>query len=69
MSISKQPTRHKLENDQMCGITTGGSEDCIWDCEVAIGRNGPIITTPECLIDCFPAVSITVKSANVYIKK
>lgn len=60
--MANPPMRHKLENDQMCGITTGGSVDCIWDCDVAIGRNGPIITTPECLMDCFPAVSITVCS-------
>ena len=53
-----QPKKYKLEDDPMCGITTGGREDCFWDCEMTIGRNGPIITTPECLLDCFPGVSL-----------
>ena len=23
-----------LENDPKCGITTGGSEECFWDCQL-----------------------------------
>ena len=51
--------RNILENDPMCGITTGGKEECFWDCEInskGIG-NGPIITSPECLLDCFSEVN------------
>ena len=25
--------RYKLENDPKCGITTGGLDECFWDCE------------------------------------
>ena len=25
--------RYKLENDPKCGITTGGQDECYWDCE------------------------------------
>ena len=51
-----QPKRYKLEDDPMCGIATGGSDDCFWDCEIEMVNNGPIISTPECLLDCFPKV-------------
>ena len=53
-------SRYKLENDPECGVTTGGREDCFWDCEIesqsVIG--GAIITNPACLLDCFPEVDI-----------
>ena len=53
-------SRYKLENDPECGVTTGGREDCFWDCEIesqsAFG--GAIITNPACLLDCFPEVHI-----------
>ena len=54
-SISSLP-RYKLENDPMCGITTGGKEDCFWNCTITNSDSGtgPVITTPECLLDCFP---------------
>ena len=35
----------------MCGVTTGGSENCEWDC---IPRGGGFYSNPECLLDCFP---------------
>ena len=38
----------------MCGVTTGGREECFWDCDISDTFNGTIITAPECLIDCFP---------------
>ena len=42
----------------MCGITTGGSKDCYWDCEITfLDFYGPIITNPVCLIDCFEEVN------------
>ena len=52
------PTKYKLDNDPMCGITTGGKEDCFWDCEVGstgVG-NGLLLTPPDCLLNCFPKV-------------
>ena len=49
--------RYKLQNDPMCGITTGGKEDCFWDCKIGNSVNGPIISTPECLLNCFPEAS------------
>ena len=35
----------------MCGVTTGGSENCEWDC---IPLGGGFYSNPECLLDCFP---------------
>ena len=44
----------KLENDKMCGITTGGKEECHWDCEASLclllpNFTSPIYSDPECL--------------------
>merc|ERR1712223_1254657 len=49
----------KLENDAMCGITTGGQDECWWDCMIISGSevSGQAITNPECLRDCFAAVA------------
>ena len=43
----------------MCGLPTGGREECFWDCEVEDSEftNGPIFPAPECLLDCFPEVN------------
>jgi len=45
----------KLENDDMCGITTGGKAECWWDCEILSHPlfTGQAIINPECLKDCF----------------
>ena len=62
--------KYKLENDPMCGVTTGGREDCFWDCAIDSSEfsNGPYITTPECLLDCFPEVNIsTINTTHVQI--
>jgi len=46
--------RPRLENDPMCGLTTGGSSECFWDCEYVSDPNfGSIISNLECLLDCF----------------
>ena len=47
----------------MCGITTGGKEECFWDCDIIIleeestvvnvFETGQRISNPECLKDCF----------------
>ena len=60
---SPQP-RYKLESDPMCGITTGGREECFWKCEVK--SSGPelaeglfkgfLLTPPDCLLGCFTKV-------------
>ena len=39
----------KLDNDQMCGIPTGGREECYWDCEPSICFLFPVYSDPECL--------------------
>ena len=58
IKIGKQiGPKYKLENDPMCGVPTGGMEECFWDCEVGNSFNGPIFTAPECLLDCFPEVN------------
>ena len=57
-----EDTRFKLEDDPFCGLTTGGQENCEWDCSTVPLRpeNDIIYTTsayfadPACLIDCFP---------------
>ena len=46
----------------MCGITTGGREECYWNCEVGSTGlqeglfKGFLLTPPDCLLDCFPKV-------------
>ena len=40
----------------MCGVTTGGQEDCHWDCDIVTSDCGILITNPECLLDCYPEV-------------
>ena len=56
-----------LEDDPMCGVTTGGREECVWDCEVinfaesdgfvtSTGSSvlaGVTFKNPLCLEDCF----------------
>ena len=53
LNLSK---RYKLGDDPMCGLTTGGMKDCFWECEVTPTDDGPFITNPECLLNCFPKV-------------
>ena len=51
--------RPRLENDPMCGLTTGGNSECFWDCEYVSDPNfGSIISNLECLLDCFEEVTI-----------
>lgn len=54
-SKTKTP-RESLENDPQCGLTTGGQQECYWDCQSfsADFTTGPIAVEPECLADCFP---------------
>ena len=50
----------------MCGLTTGGQEQCFWDCQLfssnTLSRavlnfeNGDLISNPECLLDCYQEV-------------
>ena len=54
-SIILKGNSNKLENDEMCGITTGGKEECNWDCELSLclllpnTLPLPIYLDPECL--------------------
>ena len=60
--------KYRLEDDPMCGVTTGGSEECFWDCELELTEIGIIIASnPECLFDCFPKVKFT-NFTNLFIK-
>ena len=56
----------------MCGITTGGKEECFWNCDIGNTVNGLIVSNPECLLDCFEEVkkltSLSPK-AKVWIQK
>ena len=50
----------------MCGITTGGKENCYWDCTfVTDPYVGSLITTPECLLDCYEEVFKFGQSNNI----
>ena len=49
---SKIFTRAKLEDDPLCGITTGGRENCEWDCEPDQYAD-VIYKNPRCFLDCF----------------
>ena len=51
-----------LEDDPQCGLTTGGKEECIWDCEainfetsstVSSVQTGVTFKNALCLEDCF----------------
>merc|ERR1712223_505653 len=43
----------------MCGITTGGQDECWWDCMIISDSilSGQAITNPECMKDCFAAAA------------
>ena len=49
---SKRFKRPKLEDDPLCGITTGGRENCEWDCEPDYYAE-VIYENPRCFMDCF----------------
>ena len=53
MSILKIPQEQgTFESHRLCGIPTGGSQECNWDCK--LGYQGYVFSNPECLKDCFP---------------
>ena len=58
LSPPTPPTaRQILENDPQCGLTTGGQEECYWDCQrfyLAVYLQGTVAQNPECVADCFP---------------
>lgn len=60
--LSEQEGRARLESDPQCGLTTGGQEECWWDCHrerkqfpESPGVFTSVITNPSCLSDCYPA--------------
>ena len=53
--LKNSQIQYQLEDDPMCGVTTGGKEECFWDCNI-IPTPMPstyenLITNPECLRD------------------
>merc|ERR1712037_333946 len=62
-TLLNPPPKPKLENDDMCGITTGGQDECWWDCMIISDRrvDGQAVTNPECLRDCFSDTSGTTR--------
>ena len=60
--------RYKLENDPKCGITTGGLDECYWDCETTTNPKkfgadhsfyfNKVLIDYACLQDCYGAVSM-----------
>ena len=51
-----------MENEDVCGITTGGEENCEWDCISFLG----FYKNPECLIDCFDENHCAFKALKDY---
>ena len=66
-SISR--SRYKLENDPQCGLTTGGQDECYWDCVVTSNPKffgfghyvyfDRVLTNYSCLSDCYEEVSMS----------
>ena len=53
--LSQPAARQTLENDPQCGLTTGGQEECYWDClRIFLRGTVPVAENSECLMDCFP---------------
>ena len=51
-----------LVNDPLCGLTTGGREECWWSCEISkleqYGRSQFLhfVNNPTCLESCYPEI-------------
>ena len=60
-------TRAKLEDDPLCGITTGGRENCEWDCET-VHYADLIYRNPKCFLDCFEKDHCVTKILLDYIE-
>ena len=60
-------TRAKLEDDPLCGITTGGRENCEWDCET-VHYVDLIYRNPKCFLDCFEKDHCVTKILLDYIE-
>ena len=59
-------TRYKFEDDPVCGLTTGGNENCEWDCTNKY-YGVPYYPQPECFIDCFEDNHCGKKAIQEYI--
>merc|ERR1711892_631318 len=56
LAVALAPKRYKLENDNRCGIPTGGEAECYFDCISTFNRKEPsvrLIKDLNCLEDCF----------------
>jgi len=55
LAVALAPKRYKLENDDRCGIATGGEAECYFDCVSTKNRVSSVrlIKNLGCLEDCF----------------
>merc|ERR1711892_249627 len=56
LAVALAPERYKLENDNRCGIPTGGKAECYFDCISTFNLKEPsvrLIKDLTCLEDCF----------------
>ena len=59
--------RPRLESEAMCGVTTGGREECYWDCGLFNDPYlGVLVNNPECLLDCYQPVSTEMRRIFIY---
>lgn len=62
---NKPKPRPRLENHHMCGITTGGMEECYYSCEL---RAAPeyvreqVVRNPACLLNCGDQIHPCIRS-------
>ena len=59
-------TRYTLDDDPFCGLTTGGDENCEWDC-YSFYFAVPYYSNPECFLDCFKDDHCVGKALQEYI--
>ena len=59
--LAEETKRTRLESDPQCGLTTGGRDECWWDCKIERLQHQTypeeiriFITNPTCLDDCYP---------------
>ena len=55
-----------MEDDSVCGLTTGGNENCEWDC-TSDYYGAPYYSPPECMFDCFEDNTCGKKAIQEYI--
>ena len=56
-----------MEDDPVCGLTTGGDKNCEWDCYSRY-YSVPYYSNPECLLDCFEDNTCGKRAIQEYIE-